>query len=338
MTAMPHDPRTLFVLFDDLGQLLLRWTTSVERFAEETRIAAIEASEAVTGLQRRASQAQEIAAEMARLVERLEADCQAMLEDVRQADEFAHEQHEHASTVVGEGETAESSWRAGLGRAQDQLSRARDELRRAQAALASAQQRLSQAQSELRYAQSALSSCRSSYRTDQQGRRIYNNCSGEAARVGRANSEVAAAQGEVSAAEAEVNRTQAEVDRCVRVVAQCEAGLSRAQRIVGDARNNRENSSASLDSASRASAEVEDAGKYQRDAELARGRLGELAQEAAEQVAMLMQLGESLPQGREAVAQLSRQQADLHLSAKRLLADLDEQLRAFDSAATGMLT
>jgi chromosome segregation ATPase len=333
---MPHDPRTLLLVFDDLSQLLLRWTTSVERFAEETSIAAIQAGESVAGLQRQSRHLQDIAAEMERLVYQMDADCCAMLEDATTTREFAHEHYKDTSAVVSKGEDSERSWRAGLGRAQDQLARARNELNIAQTALSAAQHRLSKAQSELRYAESALSTCRNTYRTDQQGRRIDNNCNSEAARVSRANSEVQAAHYEVSVAQAEVNRAQAEVNRSVRLVVECESGLSRAQGIVRDARVNLTNSSSSLHSASRAIAEAEGARQFQREAEEAKQRLGELAQEATIQVALLVQLGQSLPIGRSAIEQLSREQADLHLSARNLLAELDTQLRAFDTGGAGL--
>lgn len=83
--------------------------------------------------------------------------------------------------------------------------------------------RLRSAEAELSSAQSALSNCRNSYRTDSQGRRIYNDCSGYEQRVTNAQYDVQRARDECRRweiekrnAEVEVAQAEARVNRCTQ--------------------------------------------------------------------------------------------------------------------------
>lgn len=83
--------------------------------------------------------------------------------------------------------------------------------------------RLRSAEAELSSAQSALNNCRNSYKTDNQGRRIYNNCSGYEQQVSNAKYAVQRARDECrrweierNNAEAEVAQAEARVNGCIQ--------------------------------------------------------------------------------------------------------------------------
>jgi len=233
------DPRQLLIVVDALTQSIERWLYSFASAEENVRRGLQDAQDAGRQLLDQTRQAREA-------VEDLQSRTAAATErvDVTRSDSdkalaLAQKADRRALDAIGRGQTRLAEWQAGLARAEESLALAQRLLAEAQRQLAAAQAMLAAAQYELSSAGSALTACLSSYTVDQQGNRHYRNCSGERARVERAQAAVHAAQHEVAVARTRVDMAAARVARARAVVQRCQAGLDKAGRLLTDARANR---------------------------------------------------------------------------------------------------
>lgn len=329
---MVHDPRVLSLLFEETQQLLLRWTTDFAGFGEDVNQMSVQAIDAVGGLGRQTRAAKQFASDAEALVIRIGQESERLAVDMGTASGAAQDAHEMSEAVAAEARQSVETWQAGLARANDQLDLARAERARARSALESAQAQLRSAESELNSARSSLSSCESSYRTDEQGRRIYNNCSYEQGRVNRAQSEVSRLSSVVAAARERVARAEAEVARCEALVDRCTVGVAQARAITDDAMRTVGDAASAIAYVERGRSEVEAAQEQVALATAVSQALAEIAAEASILQATMESHADELPVFASSLSALASHQGELQASACRLLAELDDQLARFDAS------
>lgn len=123
-------------------------------------------------------------------------------------------------------------WTGELSKARIWLNSAKNRLATATTNLNIAINNLQSAQASLSSAQSALSSCQNSYRTDKDGRRIYNDCSSYAAQVANAQQRVYRAQADCNYWQQEKREAEIEVAKAEARVRRCDDGVSLTQQAI----------------------------------------------------------------------------------------------------------
>lgn len=238
-----YDPRIVAQALEDLESELTRWSsvasdmlsvaTDTQRHAKESVDRALHNAAIVL------DRAQDDKDNIAKAKETVASN----LEKCLNAANIAKETLQACQTALSQSNATLKKWEmelekalAWLARAEARLEKAIQELERAQSALRSAEWNLSSAESRLRNCQ------------NDDNRR---DCSGEAAAVSRARSEVASARQWVRAAEQEVIAAKEEVERAKARVACCKRAVSFATEAVNLAQESVSAANQSINSAER---------------------------------------------------------------------------------------
>ena len=227
------DPRILSVILDDLVKQIQQWTTAANQTLKEAEYVQKNAKEQACRAYHDAAFAVTQAENDRQAVISKKNDVDGLISQTGEAVKASQKLREEVSDALDLAEKTLAHWKRELQAALEWLARAQAWLERAFNELARAQSERDSAQSALNYARARLQSCRSSYRTDSQGNRIYNDCSSEEAAVRRAQERLINAEAKVREAQIEVEKARDEVARAQAWVNRCKQAVAYAKEAVG---------------------------------------------------------------------------------------------------------
>lgn len=329
---MSNDPRVLMEIFAELDRTVLQWTTDFCAISETVRSASMETTECVERIHSRILAVREVVEDALAVARNAEVAQQRARDMASVAYADAGAAAQQSQQTIGAADTVKSAWQAGLQRANGMLMAADAELRRAEAELMAARSRLAEAERQYNAAVNALNSCKASYTVDRNGRRIYRNCSGEAATASSAADRVKDAGYVVQAAQTDVQHAQAEVGRCRDLVARCQTGHSQATSLVGSAKADLAVAQGAIAAGRAGQAEAQEAADLAAQAVGDARELMSRIEKAAQLVANMRNRMAEMPDSTAAIDELSSRQRDIDVSARSMLRDLEDRLRRYDAA------
>ncbi|NES70408.1 MAG: hypothetical protein F6K24_36940, partial [Okeania sp. SIO2D1] len=230
-----QDPRILIILLNDLLEELKRWTITTRDTLTDMSWYQNQGEEKVTQAQYHAAIVQNQANNDREAVDSADNEVNQLLSDCYQALDNAQQNLRQAENSQHEAQSTLNHWETELNLAQIWLEQAEARLQSAIKEREQAEIDVRNKESDLQSAETALSNCESSGHTDDEGRYHAPNCSGESARVSRAESAVLDARqnldraiAEEAAARNEVRRAQARVNSCYSAVGYAQEADSRA--------------------------------------------------------------------------------------------------------------
>jgi exonuclease VII small subunit len=219
-----YDPRIVAQALDDLQEEIAHWSS----IASDTLASAMDfqrhAKEAVDRALHNAAIMLNRARDDRENVQNAVSSVAAAVEKCASAKSIAHQTLTEAQRVLEITYTTLQQWQA-------ELQIALAWLARAEARLAAAIKEFERARSALRSAEWSLSNAESRY-NDCRNDKERSDCSGEAAAVSRARSEVASAEHWVRVAKQEVDAAQLEVNQAKARVACCEKAVALSKQAV----------------------------------------------------------------------------------------------------------